>query len=109
VSYDDSIKNADDKAAAQDFLQQFIAWGKEVNGGGNELSPFAQSMWVYGSGAQSELEDYIRSGSYGEPFDAETPRVAGMIVFNKLDQEKEQYAYTIRLNMTERGEVPLRK
>ena len=67
VSYDDSAaKTEADKAQAKDFLSQFLEWGNKVNGAGNPLSPFALSTFVLGDGTQSEAEDYMRSGSYGE-------------------------------------------
>jgi hypothetical protein len=112
VSFDDSgTKTEGERAAARDFLGQFLKWGSEVKGAGNPLSPFALSTFVYGNGTEAEAEDYMRSGAYGKPFDADTPRVAGMIVFNKLDQVNEDYEYTIRLNMTggANSDSPLRK
>lgn len=82
-------------------LERFVRWVSQEGPADGPIPGFRAQTATVGRGTVAELEAYVRSDEYGlRGFSAALPECAAALVFDAVDFEAAQFAYTVRFNTT---------
>jgi ABC-type multidrug transport system ATPase subunit len=82
-------------------LDRFVRWVSQEGPADGPIRAFRNQTATVGRGTVAELEAYVRSDEYGlRGFSAALPECAAALVFDAVDFEAAQFAYTVRFNTT---------
>jgi len=97
------------KERERQALDDFVEWMATVGPGTGPVPAFRDMVYIYGNATVEELENYVTSGTYGDPgFTEGEPECAMALVFDEMDFAGFNFTYTLRLNYTGQAffEVP---